>query len=93
VASESTKFDRVKWNRLAVVGAGTMFWTLVLQSFLTGFSTGHAVVLAVWVAMGSPYYAKSFVDFRRPLRPIVFIALMLMSPGWPITYWQSRRNA
>jgi hypothetical protein len=80
----------VTLNRLAVVGAGTMFWMVVLQAFLPGFNLGHAIVLAVWIAMGSPYYARSFVDFKRPIRLTVFFGLLLMSPGWPITYWQSQ---
>jgi len=84
--------DRVKANRLAVVGAGTMFWTVLLSGFFAAFNLGHAMVLAAWIAMGSPYFARSFVDFQRPIRPIVFFGLMLMSPGWPITYWQARRS-
>jgi hypothetical protein len=85
--------ERVKWNRLAVVGAGTMFWTAILQAFIPSYNLGHAMVLAVWIGMGSPYFARSFVDFQRPIRPAIFVGLMLMSPAWPITYWQTKRSS
>lgn len=87
-----TNIDRVRWNRLTVVGASTIFWTFLLQAFIPGFNFGHALVLAVWVGMGSPYFARSFVDFQRPIRPGIFLGLMLMAPAWPITYWQTKRS-
>ena len=83
---------RVTLNRLAVVAAGTMVWTALLKSFLPGFVLGHAVVLAFWVGMGSHHLARSFIDFRRPLRPSILFGLALMSPAWPITYWQARKH-
>jgi len=85
--------QRVKRNRLMVVAAGTVFWTGLLKAFLPGFILGHALVLAVWIGMGSHHFARSFVDFRRTLRPTILLGLALMSPAWPITYWQARGSS
>ena len=84
--------DRVTRNQLTVVFAGTLFWSLVMQILVPGFTNGHALMLAVWIGMGSPFFVRSFVDFQRPVRPLIFVGLMLLSIGWPITYAQTRRK-
>ena len=83
---------QVKLNRLAVVAVGTMFWTALLKSFLPSFILGHAVLLAMWIGMGSHHYARSFVDFRGALKFSILFGLALMSPAWPITYWNAHKH-
>jgi len=78
---------QINLNRLVAVGAGTMLWITLLKLLLPIFAFGHALLLGVWIALGSQHYARTLADFRRPLKFHTFIGLALLSPGWPFLYW------
>lgn len=82
--------DQLTVNRLAAVGLGTVLWVSVLKWLLPAFTLGHALLLGVWIAMGSHHYARTFVDFKRPLKPVILVGLALMAPGWPFLYWRMK---
>lgn len=81
--------QRVNLNRLVIVGVATMLWVGGLRALLPEFGVTQAMVMAVWIAMGSRHYAKALSDFQRPLDLKTLAGLALLAPGWPILYWQS----
>lgn len=92
VTTITSNNPRRNLNRLAAVGVGTVLWVSVLKWLIAGFTLGHALVLAFWISMGSRHYAKTFVDFNRPLKLSTLVGLALLSPGWPVLYWNMRRG-
>jgi len=83
---------QIELNRLLAVGAGAMLWTALLKWLVPNFAFGDALLLSIWIAMGSRHYVKTFVDFRRPLKLTSFVGLALLSPGWPFLYWSMKRR-
>lgn len=81
--------ERTNTNRLITVGVAIVLWVGGLRTLVAEFAVTHALVLAVWIAMGSRHYAKALSDFQQPLNLKTLIGLALLAPGWPILYWQS----
>ena len=82
--------DRKETNRLLVVGVSVMVWLLAVRLILDWFDVTHAVILAVWIAMGSKHYAAALKDFEGRMSLETFAGLVLMAPAWPVLYWQAR---
>jgi len=89
------KESQERWrliNRLAAVGGGTMLWVGTLKLLVPGFTMGYALLLAIWISTGSPHYAQTLSDFERPVKPGTLLGLAMLSPAWPILYWQLKRG-
>lgn len=87
------KKTREDTNRLVVVGLSSMAWLLAMRLVADWFDVTHAVVLAVWIAMGSKHYAAAVSDFNERLTLEKLAGLILMAPAWPLLYWQSGQTA
>lgn len=79
--------QRINTNRLITVALGSMLWTVVLNNVIASFDFMYALILAVWIGLGSHHYVLAVVDFRRKLSLKIQFALALLAPGWPILYW------
>lgn len=84
--------NRIRAQHFSVVWASTFFWIAVAMQLYSQFTYGQALVIAVWIAVGSPYLVRSFSDFQRAMRPIVFLCLAIIAPAWPLIYANARRN-
>ena len=84
---------QINLNRLVAVGAGTMLWIALLKLLLPSVAFGHALLLGVWIALGSQHYARTLADFQRPLTPRILLGLALLSPGWPLLYWSMHKRS
>lgn len=80
-------------NRLVVVAVASVAWLMAMSVVAEWFDVFHAIVLAVWIAMGSKHYAAAISDFNERLTLGKLGGLVLMAPAWPLLYWQSGKTA
>lgn len=80
-------------SRLVVVGVASVAWLIAMNVVADWFDVFHAIVLAVWIAMGSKHYAAAISDFNERLTLEKLGGLVLMAPAWPLLYWQSGKTA
>jgi hypothetical protein len=84
VATPSEQARHTTVNRLATVGLGVFLWVSVgMLALGPRFSAIAALLVALWIALGSAHLVRNVRDFRGRMRLRRLLLATILSPAWP----------